>query len=454
MMQNAFTAVRTDRSHMKKRAARNYQPMDLRLSSMFDAINSEVHDLCWREFVIDSERLLRGGLKDTIRGFYSNDVQRIFQNWVKDLALGDKRARGLEGEEWASRLRQGVGLAGLGFNIVSALAQTTGILATASRLGTATLRGVSMYARNPIAATREACEESTFMRNRSITRFRELNEVANRIRGKSEIIEGAQKYGYWLLLKVQQVVDVTTWHGAYAKAIGEGRSHEDAVALADQCVIDTQGGGELKDLSQIERGGYMAKLFTVFYAFMNTAFNLNAVSILGEKSKAKAAAQILTLSVVMPVLEQIIRAAMPAGDAGYGDADDKDDEQTRYYKWLRRAVGDIVEFNLGTIVGAREVSTSLGNVIAGEMAWDWRGPSGARVLYDTNALIKRLPKIATGEFDVATIKAISNWMGATMGLPSAQLNRLLATYQGVQKGKLDGPADIARGVAFGVRLQK
>ena len=444
MMRNAFEAVRTDRSHMKARAAKNNQPVSLRFTAVFDALNNEVHDLCWREFVIDAERLLRSGLKDTIRDYYSGDVARIFQNWVLDCAKGDQRARGIEGEQWSSWLRQGVGLAGLGFNIVSAVAQLTGIMATASLLGTATLRGVAVYARGPIAATRAACEESTFMANRGRTRFRELNEIANRIKGKPELLDKAQKGGYFLLLKVQQIVDTITWHATYMQAAEQGRNHETAVAMADQAVLDTQGGGELKDLSQIERGGPISKLFTVFYSFMNTAFNLNAAAFLGEKNRFKAAAQIITLSVILPVLEQMIRAALPVG----GDDDDDDDPAEKTVKLLRRAAGDVVDFNLGTLMVAREVSNMLGNAIAGEPTFAWKGPAGTRVISDFGGVVQQ---VSQGEFDAALVKSIISLSGSLFGLPSAQINRLISTQQAVDEGKLNGPGEVVRGVLFGVQ---
>ena len=307
-----------------------------------------------------------------------------------------------------------------------------------------TLRTSPVSPTSPIAATREACEESLFMKNRGKTRFRELNEVANRIKGRPEALEKVHRGGYFLLLKVQQVVDTVTWHAAYTQAAEQGRTHEEAVAMADQAVLDTQGGGELKDLSQIERGGPISKLFTVFYSFMNTAFNLNAGAYLGEKNRYKAAAKILTLSVIMPVLEQMIRAALPAG----GDDDDDEDPQEKTVKMLRKAAGDIVDFNLGTLMVAREVSNVLGNAIAGEPIFGYKGPAGTRVIGD---FVGTVQQVSQGEFDAALVKSLVNLSGDLFGLPSAQINRAISTAQAVEKGKIEGPAEIAQGVLFGVQ---
>jgi len=46
--------------------------------------------------------------------------------------------------------------------------------------------------------------------------------------------------------------------------------------MADQAVLDAQGGGQVKDLAAIQRGGATQKLLTTFYGYFNTTFNLSA----------------------------------------------------------------------------------------------------------------------------------------------------------------------------------
>lgn len=40
--------------------------------------------------------------------------------------------------------------------------------------------------------------------------------------------------------------------------------------------LDAQRGGQLKDLAAIQRGGELQKLWTKFYSFFNTTYNLAA----------------------------------------------------------------------------------------------------------------------------------------------------------------------------------
>ena len=48
------------------------------------------------------------------------------------------------------------------------------------------------------------------------------------------------------MMKMQQVVDTAIWHGALAKAMDSGKDLDTAIKLADQTVLDTQGGGQSK----------------------------------------------------------------------------------------------------------------------------------------------------------------------------------------------------------------
>lgn len=445
MMRAAVQAMRTDRSHMKARAAKVKRPLTLRMSALFDALNDEVHDLTWREFVIDASRLLKSGLGDTIREYYSPDVIRLFNNWLRDVAVGDKRSR-IAGEGWSSRLRQGAGVAGLGFNVVSAIAQITGLGISVARLGPAIGTGIGIYLSNPVGATRQANEASLFMRNRSLTRFRELNEANNRLQQRNVALDNFRNAAYWLMLRVQQIVDTITWHAAYAKAIREGFDDKTAIELADQTVIDTQGGGEVKDLSQVERGGEVAKLFTVYYSFMNTALNLNAVAYLGEKNRAKAMAQILIVSTVMPIVESMLRAALPAG----GGDDDDDDQRTDGEKavaMLRSAAGEVVSFNLGTIMVGREVASAAANLVKGEPVWKWTGPSGARLISDAINFGAAASKL---ELDKAMLKSMVNLGGTLFGLPSAQINRAVEATDAYLEGEIDSPVEGARAALLGI----
>jgi hypothetical protein len=325
-----------------------------------------------------------------------------------------------------SWMRQNVSAAGLGFNIVSAAMQVTGFTNSFVRVGTAWVgRGIASTISNPKRAYALVADKSEFMRNRSRTQFRELNELRNMVQDQSRADRTWRTGVYFLMMRMQQVVDVPTWIGAYEKALFEGREDADAVALADQAVIDSQGGGQLKDLSKIERGGPGLKLFTIFYSFMNTVYNQSKVLTMTEKNKGKLAAKLIMLWVVPVVLNRMLKDALTPGD----------DDDDYWSKLPQRLAEDQLSYFMGSMVGVREFS-EIAKITTGGKAFGYTGPSGVRKIGD---VIKFAEQASQGEFDTAFRKTAINLIGDLSGAPSAQINRMIDGIDALVEGKTSNP---------------
>jgi len=326
-----------------------------------------------------------------------------------------------------------VSVAGLGINLISALTQPFGITQSMVRIGTKYVaRGVAKMAHNPLALNREINQMSDFMRTRSQTRMRELAELRNRVKGKSKTKENIDASMYLLMLSAQRMVDLPTWWGAYEKATAEGNDQERAVDLADQAVIDAQGSGMTKDLSAIERGGPLQKLFTVFYSFMNTAMNLGYAKSMTQQSKAKLAMDYLMLYVVPVVMIAAMKDALTPGDSG-----DWDDLESIVSKLLKEEAS----FVMSLFVGVREVAP-LYDAFQGKPGGDYRGPAGLRAVNDLMRLAK---EVGQGELDDGLRKATINITGDIFGLPSAQINRSITGAQALKEGETNNPAALLFG---------
>lgn len=429
MLKGAYGSATTRRSFTKSRVEEvTGRPLLYSLSGLYSGVNEVIHDLSWHEWLIDTNRLLRSAAVDAaIREHYGPEVVQQFKSWREKIAEGDA---GLTTalDRAVGRLRQGVSAAGLGFNVMSALIQPLGLTQSIVRVGAPWIgKGIAHYVASPLAATREAKEKSSFLAERTRTRFRELNELRNRVEGQGPIGTLATRYAYLLMMQAQQVVDIPTWWGAYEKAVAEGNQDDRAVALADQAVIDSQGGGQTKDLSAIEAGGPLAKTMTTFYSFMNTALNLGVVSGATATSRAKLSADMLLLYVVPPVLGSLLKDALTPGDSG-------DDDDLR--KLAQKLAAEQMSYLLGLMVVTREFS-ELGRVLAGQHARGYSGPSGLRVIPDAQAAAKQA---AQGELDDAFRKAMVNLVGDVTGLPAAQINRTITGVQALNDGKTGNPA--------------
>lgn len=435
-LQGAYTSATTRRSFTKARAEEvKGRPLLYALTGVYSGVNDVIHDLAWHEWLIDTNRLLRSHrIDEAMRSHWGPQAKQQFKSWVQDIAEGDKGAQSAV-DMALGRLRQGVSVAGLGFNVISAAMQPLGLTQSIVRIGAGwTGRGIARYIARPFGLTREINEKSAFMRNRSRTRFRELNELRNMVQDQSGWREIMGRYAYWMMMRVQQAVDVPTWQGAYEKAVAEGNDEERAIALADQAVIDSQGGGETKDLSAIERGGPAQRLFTVYYSFMNTALNMGVAQTMSAytpRQKAKLAADILLLYTIPAVLGAALKDALVPG------GDDEDDETL-----VRKLVAEQISYLLGLMVVAREFSEA-GKMLAGAQGpRDYSGPSGVRVVSDALRLGQQASQ---GEFDDAFRKAAINLLGSAFGLPSAQINRTWTGAQALLEGETDNPAALAMG---------
>lgn len=425
----AKMAANTRHSFTKDRAAAvKNRPLLLDLSVTYNGLNEIIHDLTHREAVIDAARLLKSSSIDkAIRETLGAQAKQKLNKALEDIARGNTAP--VEGlDKYSGLLRQNVSMTGLGFNVVSAAVQLTGFIPAVARLGGKyAWVGLSQFTTHPIKATRTAMEQSEFMRNRGNTRLREIREVAATINGAGKIRKFLTKYSYWLMLKIQQIVDTSIWHGALAKAMDSGKDLDTAIKLADQTVLDTQGGGQIKDLSEFERGSNTQKLFTVFYAYMNTALNQGFVEVKTQKSKAKLAANLIMIYVIPNALNAMLRSALIPGD---------DDEDL-----VKKLAKEQISFLLGLFVGGRELA-QLANIATGDRFYGYTGPSGLRPIDDT---YKFAQQAAQGEIDHAFVRASINLLGDVFGIPSAQINRTIKGAEALQDDETDNPAALLMG---------
>jgi hypothetical protein len=433
-LQGAYTSATTRRSFTKTRAEEVHgRPLLYSLAGLYSGVNDVIHDLSWHEWLIDANRLLKStSIDSAIRNHYGPEVKAQFKSWAADIAEGEKSSDNA-GEIALGKLRQNVSVAGLGFNVMSAALQGLGMTQSIVRVGPTHIgRGIVQYLASPIDSTREVNEKSEFMRNRARTRYRELNELRNRVQADLPAADVLKQHAYVLMMRCQQTVDVPTWLGAYDKALGEGNTEDRAIDLADQAVIDAQGGGQVKDVSAIERGGQALKLFTVFYSFMNTAFNLGVAETMTESSKAKLAAKYLMLYSVPAVLGTLLKDALTPGDSGDGDD---------WKKLAQKLVAAQLSYLMGLMVVSREFGEAA-NIVTGQRTMGYSGPAGVRFVGDS---IKFLDQARKGQFDDSFRKAAVNMAGDALGLPGAQINRTITGTKALAEGKTHNPAAIAFG---------
>lgn len=425
MESGAYSAAVINRGFLKSRVAEVHnRPLLYNMAGVYRGLNNVIHYLAWYEWQLDSNRLLNSKrVSDAIRDHYGDDVYRQFKSWARDIAVGDLQIES-EGVALVNAVRRNAGVAGLGFNIISALKQPLGLFQSVGRVGGQhILPQLGRWMIHARQMTREAKAQSAFMQNRARTRFRELNELAASLSQKNKLQTFLARHSYTMIMFVQMQVDVITWHAQQQKSLEAGASIEEANRHADQAVIDSQGSGMLKDLSAAERGQIM-KLFTIYYGFMNTIMNLNYNTLTSTRQgKIEKAVNLTVLLAIAPILEAALSDLLKPGDSDRWDKENA--AKTMAIAMMNNLFGQFIilrEFNLS--------------------GYDYSGPVGLRAIADA---YKLRDEIKQGEWDSGLRRAAIGIGGSAFGLPAAQINRTLDGLQALDDGDTDNPLAVLLG---------
>jgi hypothetical protein len=298
-------------------------------------------------------------------------------------------------------------------------------------------RGVSEYMRDPMGKGDWVDSKSSMMRERGKTLNREMNEILNTVRAGGKVTAIQSSY-FTLIQKMQRMVDMPTWLGAYGKALAqlgyETASSEDArkeleekaVNLADQAVIDSQGSGQLKDLARVQRGSPIFKLFTNFYSYFSTTYNLNVEAFRRTSFKSPTqvglfAVDMLLLNTV-PVLFSYALREMLKGDCEW-DMD----------CMAKRLGTEQLNYMFGQMILLREAGTAV-SAAAGE-GYGYTGPAGLRFFAD---LYKLGQQAGQGEADMALFKAANQVGGSLLHYPAGQINSTIEGIAAIEQGEVEG----------------
>lgn len=423
----ASRSQNTAKGFLEKRAKKvEGLAVTLTLRAAFEGLDAEIHRLAWEEWVVNSGKILKR-VSPTLADYWGPRAVGAIDEWRKAIATGNVSQP--EGLDAISRVvTSGISIAALGLNVITAIVQPIGIINTTAVIGHKwTAKGLSRFlTMGPRAAFKFAAGKSGAFENRARTRFRELAEIqAYSESSLGRLRNNIERYAYSMIVFTQMLVDVPTWLGAYEKALSEGCVDAEAVARADRAVVDAQGGGRLMDLSAVERGGPLSRIFTVFYTFFNSILNTVMVS-KHTKGRMAFAADALLLLCFQPVIETFLREGIKAGVAG-ADPDDWWEHCVEQAPW------SVVDFNLGLFVFLREFSGITDS---------YTGPSGMKKFQDVRRFAQQVEQ---GDFDMAFWKSLTNMTGAIFGLPAAPITRAMTGIDALDRGKTDNPLAIIFG---------
>ena len=298
LFENTYSRANTDTGRLNTRNANYARPLLLDLDAIPRVIRDEIHDIAFREAVIDADRFLRNGtvrkaIVDTLGQQHYDQLRPWLQSIANDGRSSTENMRALK---WFNDLAHGARtratMVGLGYRISTILVHgSSAAMESAAELGPRWFAsGLADFA-NPrqwVANKNFVFERSGEMRNRMNEVDRDvrdhLREIDTRLMdpASSALRRGTdlmKAHAYQGIAMLDMASALPTWMGAYKKALspvskgGLGMSEENAVYFADKTVRNAHGGTGVKDLAAVQRGPEFFKLFTMFYTFWNHNVN-------------------------------------------------------------------------------------------------------------------------------------------------------------------------------------
>lgn len=271
----------TNTGSSKARTGGKY-PVDLSRGSEVTAVKSTIHDICYRETMLDFRKILND------EDIYRNMVERLgdtnvrlFREFLQACAnpYGNKTAYMAEKTftKIANALRNATITMVIMFNFKTAMQNTTNIFLygnstegfTHADAFRALLRSFTGEGRAEVDAI---CAKSAFMRERSQAPDITLRDIQKRS-DLDPIEKKTLKYGALLLGYTDMMTAKPVFAEAYMKKINEGKTEQEALDFANTVIRRTLGSSRIHDVSSLQRSSGLFRVFTMFQGFFNTQFN-------------------------------------------------------------------------------------------------------------------------------------------------------------------------------------
>lgn len=371
IMDPSFTRIGTSRSHLRRRAENFSDALSLEPSTIQLHLVKVAHDLAYRERLRSVYNLIsHPKVEGALRRHLGEERARHFVQWLKD--IGGNQAANVDAHAGllarsVRKLRSNAGVGILGYAIDNFIADTVNIQAA--------LHGTDLQARHLAVALQEyaghpgetrafVTEHSGEIRTRSDDvrhEFeREIKAMTRSQRLPARAIQAYKDNAWWVAEQIDIGTSTPVWLARYRQGRADGRSHDDAVMLADNVIQQVFPSRSPVDMSALQRdrgflgqlsfmAGYLNVLYNIDRRHLHTAFKARGVD---WKQRAGALGNYVAGIVSTRVFAEWLVGRGP-------EKDDGEDEAERWMRWFMRKmlVGTVAPMPM---VGGMVESWALG----------------------------------------------------------------------------------------------
>lgn len=466
----------------KRRTGAVY-PLSLEIHGIPGRINETVHNLAYREALLNAKKLLDDPLvRQAFTNTFGQEYTALLTPWLQHIAqdgVSDNAGALAQYSRFFRMNAQGMAIGlnpgtiaihggAAGMNSIGEVGVMPFIRASSGQLKDMINKRIGQFVGNPVAAqtmTEEAYAQSGEIRNRKHYIDDSINQMVDRVfrhsgllEGGAEAIKGNMSLAdakdllkdarmRWLMFSMSgvshfdQLTAVPTWIAARDHAMLQGKDLPDAIYEADKAMRNAHGANGLIDTARVQRIGEFPKWFTMFYGFMNHYLNrlwdaqrVAKGQVPPPQGSSKASwtfNRLMTYMIAGAILHEAIR--------GHGD------ENEGWGKWAVKALtGQIA----GMFPGVRDIQFG---VVSGQKA-------NATPLSDTwNAYstiftdVAKAVKASQGPVSKQWVEHMMNVPGYSLGFGTRQTSRatqfLTDLYSHNQRA--DTGAEYLRGLITG-----
>lgn len=448
-----FRADTTTNGTMNARVDGYTDRVDLDFHHIARVLSDTIHDLAYREALIDSNKIIENGdFRRQFKRTYGPEAYRSLQDWIGQIANSENfdRQAGALGQ-FLAYTRTGIVMTGISLRVSTVLKHggSAGIKTTGYFLGGGEKYLASRFAsmatdyRNQISGAQEKFGE---IRARLLQQDRDFRVTSTALFEKDPALAKAERFGHAAVAWSDMMTAVPTAWAAYDRAITEGIpknqggtgepvTEAQAVSYANKIVREAHGSNiETARSMVLNTNSEALKMFTTLYGFMNTTYG----QALDGYDKLHTAG-ISNPAVFARSFMALIVPAIWAGYLTHGGAKDGENWAT----WAGKAIATEVA---GMVPFVRDAASMI-------EGYSHAGQVGVESWLNTLVVAgKDILHLAQGKEVKAPIKNISNAIGVGLHIPGmGQIGTTAQYLSDVQQGKEhpQDALDVARGVAFG-----
>jgi hypothetical protein len=261
----------TAKGYLKERTGYvDFVDISTSLEQAAGTMQQTIHDIAFRDSLIQAGRVFYDkGIRAAIRKHYGAEYEAQLVPWLRRIAhqfsTDDSSIAGYN--DFMRRVR---------INLVGHALPLNLKVILSPDIGVPNPRAWASYVANRAENTKLAMEKSDEIRHLVYNMDRDFRESLDRVTFDPTVGDFQKKavqWGFVPIAKVSQEFRISTFVDQYRKALGRGKTEQEAALIADSFVRERHGAASVVDLPSVMQSNEGMKMLTMFYGYFNTMYN-------------------------------------------------------------------------------------------------------------------------------------------------------------------------------------